>query len=344
MSDILTVKNLRVSFDTDGGVLQAVRGIDLTLSEGEVLAIVGESGSGKSVTSKAMLGILPKNAVVNSGVIEYRGRDLLSLNEKEMCALRGREIAMVPQDPFTSLDPIMKVGYQITEVMGTGGGREGAWARRQRAVELMREVGITEAERRFSEYPFRFSGGMRQRIAIAAALAGDPNVLICDEPTTALDVTIEAQILDLLIRLKNIRGLSMIFITHDLGVVAKIADRVAVMYAGKIVEVGSVEDIFYDPKHPYTWALLSSVPDGTGSRLEAIRGSVPDMRHPPLGDSFAQRSDYAMRIDYVLEPPMFDISETHRVASWLYHEDAPESMMPRALRDRIEKMRSTGDE
>ncbi len=341
MSELLRVKGLNVSFAGEGDTLYAVRGIDLALGEGEVLALVGESGSGKSVTSKAILGILPGSASVDSGVIEYRGRNLLGLNEREMCAIRGRKIAMVPQDPFTSLDPIVKVGYQITEVIE---GQCGSTRKERfdRAVELMREVGISEPERRFFEYPFRFSGGMRQRIAIAAALAGDPEILICDEPTTALDVTIEAQILELLMGLKLKRGLSMLFITHDLGVVARIADRVAVMYAGKIVECGTVDEIFYEPRHPYTWALLSSIPDGSGSRLEAIRGSVPDMRYPPRGDAFADRSDYALRIDYVLEPPVFNISPTHTVSSWLYHEDAPVSSMPSGLRERIKGMRGDG--
>ena len=335
--DILKIKNLSVSFATDGPPLRAVRGVDLSLAEGEVLALVGESGSGKSVTSKAVLGILPPSATVESGEVIYGGRNLLSLSKTEMTSIRGREISMVPQDPFLSLDPIAHVGSQIAESVCVEG-RRGLEARRykkDRAIELMREVGIPDAERRYGEYPFRFSGGMRQRIAIAAALAPSPKILICDEPTTALDVTIEAQILDLLDRLKRERGLSMIFITHDLGVVARIADRVAVMYAGRIVELGGVEEVFYDPRHPYTWALMSSMPAAGEKTLSAIPGSVPDMRYPPCGDAFAPRNEWAMRIDTVLAPPFFDITPTHSVASWLYHEDAPKVELPPHLKARI---------
>lgn len=336
---ILDIKNLAVDFHTEDGVLHAVRGIDLSLGEGEVLALVGESGSGKSVTSKAILGILPPRAEVTSGEILYRGENILSLGERELSSLRGREISIVPQDPFLSLDPITRVGRQIAEsVRAEGGrGREAARLRKRRAIELIREVGIAAPERAYLEYPFRFSGGMRQRIAIAAAIAPCPRILICDEPTTALDVTIEAQILDLLEKMKRERGLSMLFITHDLGVVARIADRVAVMYAGKIVEEGRAEEIFYDPRHPYTWALMSSVPEGGGAELRSIPGSIPDMRRPPVGDAFAERSEWAMRIDRLLEPPMFRVSPTHRVASWLCHPDCPRVDMPEGLRERIER-------
>ena len=348
MGVILSVKGLRVSFFDGSSELRAIRGIDLELNEGEVLALVGESGSGKSVTSKAILGILPHNARVISGEVMYGGRNLLSLGESELMRVRGREIAMVPQDPFLSLDPICRVGYQIAESVASEGSRYSREERRRRAVSLMHEVGIVDAEKRYYDYPFRFSGGMRQRIAIAAALATSPRVLICDEPTTALDVTIEAQILDLIESLKRERGLSVIFITHDLGVVARIADRVAVMYAGKIVEVGKVDEVFYNPKHPYTWALMSSVPSGSG-RLATIPGGVPDMKKPITGDAFAPRSEYAMKIDYLIEPPFFDISETHKVASWLYHPDAPKSDMPKRLSEIIggrrgERERICGDE
>ncbi len=341
MEEILRIKNLRVSFPTEGGSLRAVRGVDLGLGRGEVLAVVGESGSGKSVSTRAVLGILPKGARVESGEIIYGGRNILGLSEGEMVKIRGKRIAMVPQDPFTSLDPISRIGWQITEVMGRdfGGRRE----RRERAVRLLSEVGIPNPEEKFYEYPFRLSGGMRQRVAIAAGLAGDPEILICDEPTTALDVTIEAQILDLLIELKRTRGLSMLFITHDLGVVARIADRVAVMYAGRVVECGSTEDIFYDPRHPYTWALLSSVPTGDGERLRAIRGAVPDMRHPPRGDAFAPRSDYALKIDELLEPPTFTVSEGHTVSSWLCHAYAPKFTPPRSVLERMERYRKYKD-
>ncbi|MBR7116446.1 MAG: ABC transporter ATP-binding protein [Clostridia bacterium] len=344
--DILTVKDLKVSFEAGAERLNAVRGIDLEIKSGEVLALVGESGSGKSVTSKAILGILPRGARIEKGSIKYRGRELTSLTESELEAIRGRCISMVPQDPFLSLDPIARVGEQIAESVFCDGclsRSEKRRYKRQRALELMREMGIVNAEERFYEYPFRMSGGMRQRIVIAEALAPSPEILICDEPTTALDVTIEAQILDLLGGLKKDRGLSMLFITHDLGVVARIADRVAVMYAGKIVEVGTVDEIFYDPKHPYTWALMSSMPGGTEKRLKSIPGSVPDMRKKITGDAFAPRSEWAMEIDYAMEPPFFKISDTHRVASWLYHPDAPRVDIPKDLRKRIEERRAHTD-
>lgn len=338
--DILKIEGLAVSFRHEGGELAAVRGVDLTLKRGEVLALVGESGSGKSVTAKAVLGILPRGAEIKSGEIYYRGRSLFDMSERERATLRGGAISMVPQDPFLSLDPIASVGSQIAESVRGEAGISKRAARamaKERAIGLMREVGIADAERAYGEYPFRFSGGMRQRIAIAAALAPSPEVLICDEPTTALDVTIEAQILDLLERLKSERGLSMIFITHDLGVVARIADRVAVMYAGRIVELGSAEEVFYDPRHPYTWALMSSVPEAGEDRLRAIPGSVPDMHDPPDGDAFAGRNEWALGVDHLLHPPFFEVSPTHRVASWLCHPNAPKVPTPEHLRRRIER-------
>lgn len=332
MQDILSIKDLRVSFNTSEGKLRAVRGVDLTLSRGETLAIVGESGSGKSVTSKAILGILPPNAVVDGGEVNYGGRDLLKLTERELCKIRASEIAMVFQDPMSSLDPIVKIGHQITEVMLTAGKRNrkpGTKAitrkeAKERAISLMAEVGIPDPESRFNRYPFEFSGGMRQRIVIAIALAADPEVLICDEPTTALDVRVQAQILELIGRLKRERALSVIFITHDLGVVANVADRVAVMYAGKIVEMGRSEEIFYEPAHPYTWALLASMPDlDTEGRLEAIPGSPPSMLSLPVGDAFAPRNEYALEIDFEREPPMYRITDTHSATTWLLHPHAP---------------------
>lgn len=342
MENILSVTGLKVSFKMDSGRLYAIRGVDFSLGRGEALAIVGESGSGKSVTSRAILGILAPSAQVDGGTIEYGGRDLLKLSEKELCKLRGNKIAMVFQDPMSSLNPIMKIGRQIEEsiILGQGGGRKPPRQElKKRCIELMGEVGIKDPEKRYGMYPFEFSGGMRQRIVIAMALAANPEILICDEPTTALDVTVQAQILELFIKLKRERGLSIIFITHDLGVVAGIADRVAVMYAGKIVETGAVEDVFYRPAHPYTWALLSAMPDlDTKGRLEPIAGSPPDLRTPPVGDAFAPRNKYAMKIDYEKEPPIFKISETHSAAAWRLHPDAPKTEIPDELRARIARM------
>ncbi len=346
--NIVEVKNLAVSFRTNKGMVRAVRGISYELKKGETLAIVGESGSGKSVSARALLGIEAPNAVIEGGQILYRGEDLLKYTEKdfERKRIRGRHISMVFQDPMSSLNPIMKIGPQLTEAMllngrQEGGGRLSKQEAHDRAITLMQEVGISDAEKRFGQYPFEFSGGMRQRIVIAIAIASHPELLICDEPTTALDVTVQAQILELINSLKESNGMSVIFITHDLGVVANVADRIAVMYAGKIVEVGTADDIFYAPAHPYTWALLSSMPDlDTTGSLDAIPGTPPNMLDPPPGDAFAPRNKYAMQIDFEQEPPMFRISPTHYAATWLLHPDAPHVEMPEAIRERIARMKS----
>ena len=344
---ILKVKDLNISFSTAGGRVQAVRDVSFHLERGKTLAIVGESGSGKSVTAKAILGILADNAAVEGGEILFEGEDLLKLDEKSMHKIRGDKIAMIFQNPMSALNPIVKIGKQLTEAMllkNKGTQREvltKAMAK-ARGLELMREVGITDPEKRFDQYPFEFSGGMRQRIVIAIALAANPALLICDEPTTALDVTIQAQILELIHRLKRERKLSVIFITHDLGVVANMADHVAVMYAGKIVEYGTVEEIFYDPRHPYTWALLSSMPDlETRERLESIPGTPPNMIAPPPGDAFAPRNKYALEIDFELQPPPFFVSPTHWAATWLLHPDAPKAELPKIITRRMEKMQKS---
>lgn len=459
---VLSVRNLAISFRTDHGRVHAVRGVSFDLYKGETLCIVGESGSGKSVTNKTIMGILPKNAHIDSGSVTYQGEDLTKIAEDEFHRIRGTKIGMIFQDPLSSLNPIMKIGKQITEVMIINGDHcrhlyedsineelikykndlrllgiakdevrflkhNGASKERiaealkhlqeekqrlapilaedraalakakvaakakvkefkkdikerhaklrapilkrlftfknlsqdyadfiterrryvselrvtrkeakRRALAIMKEVGIPQPEKRYNQYPFEFSGGMRQRIVIAIALTADPDVLICDEPTTALDVTIQAQILELINKLKEARHMSIIFITHDLGVVANMADRVAVMYAGKIVEYGSAEDVFYDPRHPYTWALLSSIPDvDSKEKLEAIPGTPPNMLFPPKGDAFAARSKYAMSVDYKAEPPMYEITPTHFAATWLLDERAPEAVPPKIVTTRI---------
>ncbi len=442
----LMVNDLTVSFRTNQGMVRAVRGVSFDLYEGETLAIVGESGSGKSVSSRAIMGILAGNGVIDKGSILYEGQDLTKIAEEDFHKIRGDKIGMIFQDPMSSLNPIMRIGQQITESMIINGKRrkqkykkmihasrvkvnnlkldikhadsdqksalraqlkqaiierkearkqaliqiheeylkidenyeaqirtlkesqrtadpdrqkeikrqikhvKELWAREykvtkqeafERAVEIMREVGIPQPEKRFKQYPFQFSGGMRQRIVIAIALTANPDVLICDEPTTALDVTIQAQILDLIKQLKKTRNLSVIFITHDLGVVANMSDRVAVMYAGKIVEIGTSEEVFYEPKHPYTWALLSSMPDlDSRERLTAIPGTPPNMLFPPVGDAFADRNKYAMKIDFEKEPPLFKITNTHYAATWLLHPDAPKVEMPEVIQRRIERMRA----
>lgn len=348
--NIVEVKNLVISFRTNKGMVRAVRDISFDLRKGETLAIVGESGSGKSVSARALLGIEAPNAVIEGGQILYHGEDLLKYTEKdfERKHIRGSHISMVFQDPMSSLDPIMKIGPQLTEAMllnsrnSTDPSRRLSRAEaRARAIQIMQDVGIRDAEKRFNQYPFEFSGGMRQRIVIAIAIASHPELLICDEPTTALDVTIQAQILELINTLKKANDMSVIFITHDLGVVANVADRIAVMYAGKIVELGSADDIFYSPAHPYTWALLSSMPDlDTKDSLDAIPGSPPNMLDPPPGDAFAPRNKYAMQIDFEQEPPMFRISPTHSAATWLLHPDAPRVDLPEAIRKRIERMKA----
>ncbi|MBR6643472.1 MAG: ATP-binding cassette domain-containing protein [Lachnospiraceae bacterium] len=482
---VLSVNNLAINFKTDNGILKAVRDISFDLNRGETLCIVGESGSGKSVTSKAIMGILANNAIIESGNIMYRGENLLEVSEDQFYKIRGHKIGMIFQDPLSSLNPIVRIGKQITEAMLLNSDKlklmyddlisddlirykntvakmnieisnerkkldefisvtealEGLTAAqrkanknliaekkkvfkefeettrkkyqtkakelkvvleetekkakrqveeyknkvltehkanldklnkklaqtsskeekksvkqeieqeklnytnqlkltkaeaKKRALEIMKEVGIPEPERRYNQFPFEFSGGMRQRIVIAIALTASPEILICDEPTTALDVTIQAQILELINRIKAERHLSCIFITHDLGVVANMADRVAVMYAGKIVEYGTAEEIFYDPKHPYTWALLSSIPDvDSTERLDAIPGTPPNMIYPPKGDAFADRSKYAMNIDFREQPPMFKVSDTHYAATWLLDPHAPKVEMPKIVSERI---------
>ena len=479
---VLSVNNLVINFKTDNGILKAVRDVSFDLYQGETLCIVGESGSGKSVTSKAIMGILANNSIIAGGNIIYRGENLLEVAEEEFYKIRGHKIGMIFQDPLSSLNPIVKIGKQITEATLINSDKlrlmyndlisddmiryKNTLARmniaidteqkkiglleeelktktdpaekaalkaeikhkkaefkefskktkdeymgkakelkailtetekkakvqvkeykaqvtrehkekmaslqkelaaaapdqreihkkaiedekkafesclsitkeeaKRRALEIMREVGIPEPERRYNQYPFEFSGGMRQRIVIAIALTASPEILICDEPTTALDVTIQAQILELINRIKKERNLSCIFITHDLGVVANMADRVAVMYAGKIVEYGTSDEIFYDPRHPYTWALLSSIPDvDSKEKLEAIPGTPPNMIYPPKGDAFAARSKYAMNIDYREQPPYFKVSDTHYAATWLLDPQAPKAEMPKIVSERI---------
>ena len=328
---ILSIENLRIHFETFAGEVQAIRGVNLKLEKGETLALVGESGSGKSVTAKSVMKLLSNNAVVKEGAIIFKGENILEKSERDMQSIRGKKIAMIFQDPMTSLDPTMKIGKQITEVIikHEKASKEEA---DKRAEELLEFVGIQNAKERMKQYPHQFSGGQRQRIVIAIALACNPDVLIADEPTTALDVTIQAQILELLKELQQQFQMAIIFITHDLGVVANVADRVAVMYAGKVVEVGTAEEVFYNPQHPYTWGLLRSMPTlHTGDTLYAIPGSPPDLLDPPVGDAFALRSDVALEIDRVKEPPMFEVSPTHFAATWLLDPRAPKVPVPEEI-------------
>ena len=345
-SKLLEVKDLQVHFKTYAGIVQAVRGVSFELYEGETLAIVGESGSGKSVTSNALMKLIPQPpGMYAGGEILFNGRNIIPLSEKEMAKIRGNDIAMIFQDPMTSLNPTMKIGKQITEVILQHKAASRSEAK-ERAMELLQLVGIPFPEKRYKQYPHELSGGMRQRIVIAIALAANPKLLIADEPTTALDVTIQAQILELMKDIQQRSNTSIIFITHDLGVVANVADRVAVMYAGQIVEYGTVNEIFYNPKHPYTWGLLGSMPDLNNSSDELLRtipGSPPNLANPPIGDAFAPRNEFAMAIDYEQEPPMFQVSPTHYAKTWLLHPDAPEIPVPDVVQQRINRYVKEGE-
>lgn len=352
---ILKIQDLDISFKTTAGVVHAIRGVNIDLYKGETVAIVGESGSGKSVTMKAVMGILASNATVTNGTVEFSyhhadgSPETVNILKKDKKWIRkhinGKRIAMVFQDPMTSLDPTMTIGKQIMEGMiwHFKTPKKEAW---EKAVQLLKEVGIEDAEKRMKNYPHQLSGGMRQRVVIAIALACNPDLLICDEPTTALDVTIQAKIIELIKRVQRERGISVIYITHDLGVVAKVADYVNVMYAGKIVEKGTINEIFYEPKHPYTWGLLSAMPDldTDDERLYMIPGSPPNLLNEKPGDAFAPRNQYALEIDEKVDPPMFQISETHFAATWLLDPRAPKAEMPKELKTRIEKMKKEANE
>ncbi|MFC4320644.1 ABC transporter ATP-binding protein [Litchfieldia salsa] len=342
MEKILEINNLHVSFDTFAGEVKAIRGVSFDLNKGETLAIVGESGSGKSVTTKTIMGLLPNGVGrVKQGEILFNGKDLATASEKEMQKIRGKEISMIFQDPMTSLNPTMKIGVQIMEGLLIHQ-HLSKGAAKEKVIDLLKLVGIPNPEARFDQYPHQFSGGMRQRVVIAIALACNPKILIADEPTTALDVTIQAQILELMKDIQKKINTSIVFITHDLGVVANVADRVAVMYGGKICEIGTVDEVFYNPQHPYTWGLLSSMPslDSSGE-LYAIPGTPPDLLNPPKGDAFAPRNEFALQIDFEMEPPMFQVSDTHFAATWLLHPSAPKVEPPVEIAKRREKFSSS---
>ena len=340
---IISAKDIEVQFRVRDSYLTAIRNVSLDLYEGETFAIVGESGSGKSVFTKTFTGMLESNGKITNGSIMYHGQDLTKLKtEKDWVSIRGVKIATIFQDPMTSLNPIRTIGSQITEVIEKHQKLSKAEAKEQ-AISIMERVGIPNAAERFNNYPFQYSGGMRQRIVIAIALSCHPEILICDEPTTALDVTIQAQIIKLIKDLQKELGFTTIYITHDLGVVANVADRVGVMYGGQIIEYGTVNEIFYDPQHPYTWALLSSMPDlDTNEKLDAIPGTPPNMIYPPVGDAFAARNKYAMEIDFEMEPPLYEVSPTHYAATWLLHPNAPKVEIPKIITERIRRMKERG--
>lgn len=339
--NLLEIDDLNVSFRTFAGTVRAVRGVSLHLKKRETLALVGESGSGKSVICRSIMGLLAKNAVIDSGEIRFHGEDLLAKSSRELQRIRGKKISMIFQNPMTSLNPTLTIGYQLAEPLLLHE-KLGKTAARQKAAELLELVGIPDGRNRLNDYPHQFSGGQRQRIVTAIALACNPEILIADEPTTALDVTIQAQILTLFKDIQKQADTSIIFITHDLGVVANVADRVAVVYGGKIVEIGLAEEIFYHPQHPYTWGLLRSMPalDTEDEELYAIPGSPPNLLNPPPGDAFAARNPYALTADVHAEPPMFQISPTHFAATWLLDPRAPRAAVPDAIAARHRYYRS----
>ena len=328
---LLEVENLKTDFTTDQGMVHAVRDVTFSVEQGEALGIVGESGSGKSQTMYSIIGLLADNGIVNAKRITFDGKDIAPENfankktyEDAMKDIRGNTMAMIFQDPMTFLNPIMKIGDQLTETI-MNHNRVSEKDAHELALELMRKVGIPSPEKRINQYPFEFSGGMRQRIIIAIALANNPKLIIADEPTTALDVTIQAQVLELIDELKKNSGSAVIMITHDLGVVAKLCDRIAIMYGGKIVEIGTDKEIFYDPKHPYTKGLLNCIanPDEDDDKeLEPIPGSPPDLLNPPKGCPFVDRCTEAMRVCKEYQPDVTKFTETHQCACWLCHEKA----------------------
>ena len=330
MEKLLEVKNLETSFKTNVGEVHAVRGVSFYLNQGEALGIVGESGCGKSVTMMSIMRLIDSNGKIVNGDIIFDGKDISKVKDSEMNSIRGNDIGMIFQDPMTSLNPVYTIGDQLMEPLLKHKGMSKEEARKE-AIEMLGLVGIPSPEKRMKQYPHEFSGGMRQRAMIAMSLICKPKLIIADEPTTALDVTIQAQILDLMKDLKNKLNTSIILITHDLGVVADLCSRINVMYGGIVVETGTTEDIFYRGKHPYTWGLLGSVPnpkETTKEKLKPIEGQPPDLLKPPVGCPFAARCDYAMKICIEKQPPQFEVGENHKCACWLCHKDAPKVESP----------------
>lgn len=330
MEDLLRVEHLSVGIQSHMGKVQAVRDVSFSLRPGEVLAIVGESGCGKSMLCKAIMKLLPKSAKIEAGKIFANGADITDYSEKDMRKLRGKLFSFVFQDPMTALNPTIPIGKQIAEAIRIHEPKLPQEEVYRRVLHLMELVGIQNPEERYKLYPYNFSGGMRQRSVMAIALAANPRILLADEPTTALDVTIQAQILDLLKEIQEKLGTATILVSHDLGVVARAADRVAIMYAGKIVEIGTAEEVYYDPRHPYTWGLMQSLPalNKGAAELKTIPGMPPTLINPPKGDAFACRNPYALEIDYHQQPPMFQITDTHYAATWLLDPRAPKIKPP----------------
>ena len=330
MEELLKIEHLSVGIHSPAGTVRAVRDVSLTLNPGEVLAIVGESGCGKSMLCRSIMKLLPRSAKIEGGRIIANGVDITDYSERAMGKLRGKLFSFVFQDPMTALNPTIPIGRQIAEAVLVHEPKLSKGEVYSRVIGLMELVGIRQPHQRYKLYPYNFSGGMRQRSVMAIALASNPRILLADEPTTALDVTIQAQILDLLKEIQEKLGTATILVSHDLGVVARAADRVAIMYAGKIVEIGTAREIYHDPRHPYTWALLRSLPalNKGKAELKTIPGRPPSLIDPPVGDAFACRNEYALEIDYHQEPPMFQISPTHFAATWLLDPRAPKVDAP----------------
>lgn len=332
---ILDIRGLSLSFFTHDGEVEAVRDVSLSLHKGEIVALVGESGCGKSTLCRSIVKLIPSYARIKKGQILIHDRDITDLSEKEMRHIRGTEVGMVFQNPLTTLNPVMTVGKQLREALM----RLPEMTKEkveEESIRLLELVGIPDGKERLSMTPGEFSGGQRQRVTLAIALASKPELLLADEPTTALDVTVQLRLLDLFKRLAKEQGLAILLVTHDLGVAACLADRVGIMYAGRMVEIGDTDEIFYDPRHPYTWGLLGALPSAERSdrRLTAIEGMPPDMAHLPKGDAFADRNAYALAIDYEKEPPMFSVSPTHMVATWLLDPRAPKVELPAFIKRR----------
>lgn len=331
---MLDIQDLHIRFRNAPEGREAVKGISLHMDEGEILGLVGESGSGKTVTAMALAGLLSHAKTELSGAIFFQGLDLLQASRETVRALRGKEIAVVFQEPMTSMDPVMRIGPQVEEALVVHT-KLSAEERRARALQAMADAELPEPGTLYRKYPHELSGGMLQRAMVAAAIISEPKLLICDEPTTALDVTIQAQIIKLIKDLQKEFGYTIVFITHDLGVVANVADRVAVLYAGQIIELGTVEEVYYDPRHPYTWALLSSLPQlmDRGMKLYSIAGTPPSLYNEIVGDAFAPRNPYCLRVDTLREPPMFKVSDTHYAKTWLLDPRAPKVEKPEIIHD-----------
>ena len=332
---ILDIRGLSLSFFTHDGEVEAVRDVSLSLHKGEIVALVGESGCGKSTLCRSIVKLIPSYARIKKGQILIHDRDITDLSEKEMRHIRGTEVGMVFQNPLTTLNPVMTVGTQLREALMRLPEMKKEKVEEE-SIRLLELVGIPDGKERLSMTPGEFSGGQRQRVTLAIALASKPELLLADEPTTALDVTVQLRLLDLFKRLAKEQGLAILLVTHDLGVAACVADRVGIMYAGRMVEIGDTDEIFYDPRHPYTWGLLGALPSAERSdrRLTAIEGMPPDMANLPKGDAFADRNAYALAIDYEKEPPMFSVSPTHMVATWLLDPRAPKVELPAFIKRR----------